>query len=144
VRPKPDPVPGLIVRYDYLWRDQQAAGQQQGSKERPSAIITASLSAEGGDHIVLICAISHEAPENDSECVRIPAKVAKYLGLDDRPQWIRTSEYNEVLWSDPGIVPARADQWEYGRMPIKLYQAMRESILGHHKRHQKDMKINRK
>jgi hypothetical protein len=37
----PEPKPGLVVRYDYLWSHQAAAGLDQG-KDRPACLVAAS------------------------------------------------------------------------------------------------------
>ncbi|MDE0718896.1 MAG: hypothetical protein OXH64_13265 [Rhodospirillaceae bacterium] len=37
----PDPEPGLVVRYDYLWTHEAAAGRDQG-KTRPACLVAAT------------------------------------------------------------------------------------------------------
>jgi hypothetical protein len=37
--PLPEPRPGLVIRYDYLW-SREAAGREQG-KERPACFVAA-------------------------------------------------------------------------------------------------------
>jgi hypothetical protein len=37
----PAPKPGLVIGYSYLWADQQQAGQEEGTKDRPCAIVAA-------------------------------------------------------------------------------------------------------
>ena len=37
----PKPLPGLVVRYSYLWADDAAAGYDEGDKDRPAAIVMA-------------------------------------------------------------------------------------------------------
>ncbi len=39
--PLPEPRPGLVISYSYLWRDQNEAGETEGRKDRPCAIIAA-------------------------------------------------------------------------------------------------------
>ena len=39
--PLPEPKPGLVIRYDYLWADDAAAGRDAG-KDRPACLIAAS------------------------------------------------------------------------------------------------------
>lgn len=131
MKKKPVPENGLIIKYDYLWGDQRKLQQKDGSKDRPCAVIASSRIDENGDYIVILCAITHSKHEDSNSEIKLPPKVAKYIGLDDRPQWFRTNEYNQVKWSDPGIIPASADQWEYGKIPSKLYHDIKESVLGH-------------
>ncbi len=131
---KPELKPGLVICYDYLWFDQTVEGRTQGGKDRPCATVVASREDENGDRTLLICPVTHTPPAQPTDGIAIPPKLARATGLDDRPSWIRTNEYNEVNWNDPGITPARKDQWEFGRMPEGLYRAMRESFLDHYKR----------
>ena len=40
----PRPVPGLVVRYSYLWLDEHRRGREEGVKDRPCAIVLGSAS----------------------------------------------------------------------------------------------------
>ena len=37
----PIPLPGLVIRYSYLWADDAATGHEDGVKDRPSVIVMA-------------------------------------------------------------------------------------------------------
>ena len=130
---KPAPEPGLVIKYDYLWRDELTKGHRDGSKERPCAVVLAMPNdAAHRETKVLVCPITHSPPQKKNEAVRIPIKVGRYLGLDSEQSWIRTTEVNKVSWDDPGIIPAKpGQQWEYGRLPKALYEAMRDSLRKH-------------
>jgi len=39
--PIPNPEPGLVVSYAYLWHREKRAGQDEGRKDRPSVIVLA-------------------------------------------------------------------------------------------------------
>ncbi|MGH8294414.1 MAG: hypothetical protein ACRETZ_02760 [Steroidobacteraceae bacterium] len=39
----PDPRPGLVIRYAYLWKREHDAGREEGSKGRPCAIVLSIL-----------------------------------------------------------------------------------------------------
>ncbi len=125
---KPDPVQGLVIRYDYLWRDEADRGRQEGSKERPCAIVVART-GEGDDARVWLAPITHTQPMNTKGAVEIPSKVKQHLGLDDDRSWIIAGELNSVAWSDPGIVPVSRDRWDYGMLPQKLTRAMLDKTL---------------
>jgi hypothetical protein len=47
----PTPTPGLVIRYSYLWRNEAAAGREEGVKDRPCAIVLA-VEIENGDTVV--------------------------------------------------------------------------------------------
>jgi len=125
---KPNPQVGLVVRYDYLWSGEAMQGRQEGAKERPCAVIQSVHKGEDGKISVLLAPITHTPPHGKNEGVEIPYKVTRYLGLDDQRQWIRTTELNRVSWDDLGIIPAKPQQWEYGRLPKGLYDRARQEI----------------
>lgn len=37
----PDPKPGLVIRYGFLWSDERAGGAVEAAKDRPCAIVVA-------------------------------------------------------------------------------------------------------
>ena len=104
--PKPDPQPGLIIKFDDLWKEEERQGREDGAKDRPCAIVVASEKQADGDRRLLVCPITHTKPESEKDGIAVPPKVARHLGLDDRPSWIKTNELNKIAWSDPSIVPA--------------------------------------
>ncbi len=44
----PEPELGLVIRYSYLWKSEHDAGRDEGSKDRPCAIV---LSVTAGDTV---------------------------------------------------------------------------------------------
>lgn len=125
---KPQPSVGLVIRYDYLWRDEARHGRQEGAKDRPCAIVIAR-SGEGLDAMVWLAPITHTPPTDATAAIEIPAKVKAHLGLDDARSWIVTSEINGVAWSDPGIVPVGKSRWDYGLLPPKLAKAVVDRVV---------------
>jgi hypothetical protein len=57
----PEPEPGLVINYAYLWHHEHEAGQEEGRKDRPSVIV---LSVEGrhGATVVTVLPITHVGP----------------------------------------------------------------------------------
>ena len=49
-----EPVVGDIIRYDFLWAEEQERGQQDGAKDRPCAIVVAKKRKEDGSFRVLL------------------------------------------------------------------------------------------
>ena len=39
--PIPNPEPGLVISYAYLWHHEHQAGREEGQKDRPSVIVLA-------------------------------------------------------------------------------------------------------
>ena len=124
---RPDPKPGLVIRYDFLWNHEAAKGWQDGAKDRPCIIVQAVKQVEDNKQAVLLAPITH-TPPGEHNGIEIPHSVAKHIGLDDQGQWIKTDALNRVSWDDPGIIPANKKQWEYGRLPKWLYDQIRTQI----------------
>lgn len=128
---KPAPSPGLVVRYDYLWRDEQQRGRDEGAKHRPCAVILAYKADEGGRQSVVLCPITHSPSQSANDAIEIPAKVLRHLGLEVDRSWIVTREVNTVDWNDPGIAPVSKGQWAYGFLPAKLAKSLSEKLIEH-------------
>jgi hypothetical protein len=45
--PLPVPELGLVISCAYLWHEEAAAGQEEGVKERPCAVVLASENRDG-------------------------------------------------------------------------------------------------
>ncbi len=130
---KPAPQGGLVIRYDYLWLDEERAGREEGAKARPCAIVVAVQRVAADPLRTVVCGITHARPTDD-EGIRIPPAVKAHLGLDAEELWIITSEVNLVDWDDPGIVPVAPGKWAYGFLPPALAKAVRERIVAQMRR----------
>ncbi len=127
--PLPEPRPGLVIRYDYLWIREAAFGREQG-KERPACLVAAMDSA-ASPRFVVILPITHAAPGKDTVGVEIPAKVREALGLDDAPSWVIVSEHNVDEWPNGGLapVPGRPGVFSYGFIPPGLFAQVKAKFL---------------
>jgi hypothetical protein len=127
----PEPEPGLIFRYDYLW-DREARAGRNTSKERPACLaITTDTSEE--PRIVIILPITHSKPSGGAVGVEIPENIRRVLHLDDERCWIIVSEANVDEWPNAGIatVPGRAPSLSYGYLPPDFYAAVKKKMLAH-------------
>jgi glyoxylase-like metal-dependent hydrolase (beta-lactamase superfamily II) len=130
--PLPRPVPGLVIRYSYLWYTEHLQGREEGQKDRPSAIVAAIHADDNGDTRVLALPITHSPPDHASLAVEIPAKVKERLQLDDARSWVVLSEWNEFIWPGPDLRRApNADDSTvaYGMLPPRLFAAVRDRFL---------------
>jgi hypothetical protein len=127
--PLPEPRPGLVIRYDYLWSDEAAAGRDRG-KERPACLV-AALEATASPRFVVILPITHTRPEGNTVGVEIPAKVRLALGLDDAPSWVIVSEHNVDEWPNGGLapLPRRPGVFSYGFIPPGLLATVKAKFL---------------
>lgn len=125
----PDPKPGLIVRYDYLWSREAAAGRDQG-KDRPTCLVAASDSLARPRYVVLL-PITHSTPDAGTIGIEIPAKVKRAIGLDDAPSRVIISEYNVDEWPNAGLspIPGKPGSFSYGFIPPRLFAQIKAKFL---------------
>ena len=127
--PLPEPRPGMVVRYDYLWAREAATGRDQG-KERPTCLVAAT-DADVRPRFVVLLPITHSPPTGDTIGIEIPARVRAALGLDDLPSWVIVSEHNVDEWPNGGLapLPGRSGVFSYGFIPPGLFAAVKADFL---------------
>lgn len=126
----PAPVPGLVIRYAYLWRDEALRGQEEGAKDRPCVVVLAVETADG-DTVVTVAPITHSPPRHPETAVEIPTSTKQRLGLDGERSWIIAADLNRFVW--PGVdlrpVTPGSGRFDYGLIPGSLYRAVKERVL---------------
>lgn len=128
----PNPEPGLVISYSYLWRDEHTSGHEEGLKHRPGVVV---LIVEGvGDEppLVTVLPITHSAPRDPATAVEIPARIKRHLGLDDERSWVVVSECNEFLW--PGYDLRKrphSDSYEFGILPGRFFEQVLAAFLSY-------------
>jgi hypothetical protein len=125
----PDPQPGLVIRYDYLWTREAAAGRQQG-KDRPACLVAATDSTVT-PRFVVILPITHTTPSGDTVGIEIPAKVRAAIGLDAAQSWVVVSDHNVDEWPNAGLapIPGRQGVFSYGFIPPGLFRQIKSKFL---------------
>lgn len=126
----PDPTPGLVVSYAYLWNSEARAGREEGAKDRPCVIIL-SVQDIDGERVVHVAPITHSAPRAPGEAVELPAATKARLGLDHQPSWIVTTELNRFTWPGPDLRPIsrdRPDTFAFGSVPLGLLKQAIDQI----------------
>jgi len=127
----PVPVPGLVIRYSYLWASEHARGQEEGVKDRPCAVVLTTAD-EAGDQVVTVLPISHVLPSNPLLAVEIPAAVKRRLKLDDDRSWVVLTEANRFTWPGPDLRPLQpgdAQSTAYGFLPYGLFEDIRLKFI---------------
>jgi hypothetical protein len=127
----PVPVPGLVIRYSYLWASEHARGQEEGVKDRPCAVVLATTE-EAGNQVVTVLPISHTPPANSLLAIEIPAAVKRRLKLDDERSWVVLAEANRFTWPGPDLRPLRpgeAESTAYGSLPYGLFEEIRLKFI---------------
>lgn len=126
----PAPVPGLVIRYAYLWRDEALRGLEEGVKDRPCVVILAVETA-GGDTVVTVAPITHAPPRHPETAIEIPAATKRRLGLDGERSWIIAADLNRFVW--PGVdlrpVTPGSGRFDYGLILGSVYLAVKERVL---------------
>lgn len=129
--PLPDPAPGLVISYAYLWHEQARHGLEEGSKDRPCVIVLSAVQDEFGT-FVTVAPITHGPPSDPEAAVELPAQTKRRLGLDDQRSWVIVSEVNRFRWPGPDLRPiAGTDppRFSYGLLPAKLFLRIRERLI---------------
>ena len=129
--PFPDPVPGLVIRYSYLWASENAAGQEEGVKDRPCAVILVT-EGEAGERVVTVLPVTHLVPADPELAVEIPAAVKRRLRLDDDRSWVVLTEANRFIWPGPDlrpVAPGDPASVAYGPLPHALFEQIRLKFL---------------
>ena len=127
----PEPVPGLVIRYAYLWLEEHRAGREEGVKDRPCAVVLVTEDDEG-DKLVTVLPVTHSPPGDARFALEIPAGTKARLGLDDSRSWIVLTEANRFLWPGPDLRPAitgDASSAAYGLLPRAFFLKLRERFV---------------
>ena len=123
----PAPEPGLVIRYSYLWLREHREGREEGTKDRPCAIVLAAQNNDDGTR-VLVVPITHSPPHNLDAAFELPQAVKRHLGLDTERSWVVLSESNLFDWPGPDLRRAgdRDDSSvAYGFLPPRLFAELR-------------------
>jgi len=127
----PVPVPGLVIRYSYLWASEYEDGRSEGIKDRPCAVIAAIKKSEDGKTRVLVIPITHAFPAN-AEAIEIPSVIKTRLQLDSERSWIILSEANEFVWPGFDLRPlpgAGPSEFACGYLPARFFSLVRNRFL---------------
>jgi hypothetical protein len=121
-----------VIRYSYLWREEHIAGREEGSKDRPCAIVLVVRRDDTPEPLVTVLPITHTPPRTAHEGIEIPAETKRRLGLDDARSWIVLTEANQFRWPGPDLRrtgKAGLDDIAYGYLPSTLYERIRLGFL---------------
>lgn len=126
----PEPQPGLVIRYSYLWSSEQRTGSEESAKDRPCAIVLVVQDLDDTKKVAVV-PVTHRRSESDNDAVEIPAVTRERLALDTDMSWIVVSEVNIFVWPGPdlrplpGVEPVR---FEYGFLPPRLFAVVKERL----------------
>jgi hypothetical protein len=127
----PDPHPGLVICYSYLWAAEHGGGREEGGKDRPCAIVLARQTMAERT-LVTVVPVTHAPPSDPEEAIEIPPAIKAHLGLDSLPSWIVVSEVNDFVWPGPDLrrVPGSdAPRFDFGVLPPGFFRKVRDQML---------------
>ncbi|MFN0191388.1 MAG: hypothetical protein ACKVP5_05335 [Aestuariivirga sp.] len=127
----PKPEAGLVIRYSYLWHREYLEGRDEGSKDRPCAIVLAVQAGEIGEH-VLVVPVTHAEPVPPTLGLELPQNVKRHLGLDDARSWVIYSESNVFRWPGPDLrrLPGQGNESvAYGFLPPRFFAELRRRLV---------------
>jgi hypothetical protein len=127
----PEPQPGLVISYSFLWSEESEQGQVEGRKDRPCAIVIALDRTEPSrPKQVAVVPITHSQPSDPTASIEIPPRVKEYLGLDSERSWAILDEFNVFAW--PGYdlrpIPGKDGRVDYGFLPPRLFDQIVQTI----------------
>ena len=127
----PEPQPGLVISYAYLWSEEAEQGRIEGRKDRPCAIVVA---VETPDPVprkrVAVVPITHAPPGDPRIAIEIPRRVKEHLGLDGERSWVILDEFNVFTWPGFDLRPIknRNGRVDYGYLPPRFFDHLIEQI----------------
>ncbi|WP_375466302.1 hypothetical protein [uncultured Methylobacterium sp.] len=120
-----------MIRYAYLCQREHRRGQEEGSKDRPCAVLL-TVTDDAGDRIVVALPITHAPPDEAGHGIELPAATKRRLGLDDAQSWVIVTEANRFVWPGPDLRRASRDDPAsvvYGELPRALFEQVRQRWL---------------
>src|SRR5258708_38458923 len=90
----PDPKPGLVVNYRFLWSHEQTTGADEGAKDRPCAVVVATRRGPHGDIRTTVPPMRHRPPDAPTASMENPAPGCAFLGLGGGRPWPRLDRLN--------------------------------------------------
>jgi hypothetical protein len=123
----------LVIRYAYLWKREWEQGREEGSKDRPCAVVLV-LGGPAGRQDVAVLPITHSQPSSDVDAIEVPFETKRRLGLDSDRSWVVVSESNRFTWPGPDLrtIPGKdISTVEYGMLPKRfLEHVLRRFVEG--------------
>ncbi len=120
----PGPQVGSVIRFSFLWRHEADQGRDEGTKDRPAAIVATFLQGKTGKQKVLVLPITRTPPTDLSIAIEIPPRTQRALGLGPDRCWVICNQTNRFTWPGHDIRSAptnRGNSWIYGMLPRGLY-----------------------
>lgn len=129
--PLPKPAPGLVIGYEFLYREDEAAGLENANRPHPCAVIL--VTEDGPNQRVRLVAISHSSPSpnNARHHMQLTPTECGQMGLDSGDHWINLRDINSFDWPGYDLRPiAPGKTYVFGKMSkttfARLVSALKE------------------
>ncbi len=124
----PDPLPGMVFQYSYLWVREHLQGQEEGRKDRPAVVVLAT-EIDDGHFVVTVAPVTTSSPGDRRNVLEIPPQTKQRLGLDHRQSFVVLTEVNRFRWPGSDATPVDSDRFHYGFLPTKTFDRMKARIM---------------
>ena len=130
----PAPVPGLVIRYSFLWSREARTGATEGRKDRPCAIVVAIPKDEYRRHEGCRRSGNAQRSSGSNDLSTASGGSQNRFGAQSNSSWVCLDELNVFSW--PGYdlrVISGTDRIDYGHLPKSLFEAIRRGVLDLHR-----------
>jgi hypothetical protein len=120
-----------VIHYSYLWHREALAGQDEGVKDRPCAVVLAFQDEDGRTRVYAL-PIIHSPPAPGDDAIEVPAAVKARLKLDGERSWVAVGEANMFHWPGPDLrlLPGKGPESAvYGFLPPGFFRLVRDRFL---------------
>ena len=127
----PEPQVGLVIRYSFLWSHEARLGREEGSKDRPCAIVV-MLVHKGQSPIIRVVPVTHVPPNSAETAMELPPQIKLHLGLDADHSWIVLDEANDFTWPGPDlrlILASDVPVFSYGMLPSGFMKVLEKRLI---------------
>lgn len=128
----PEPEPGLVIRYSFLWSHEAQQRAIEGSKDRPCAIILVVQTPGAETRRVSVLPITHTPPLAADAITHLKLTPAecKRAGLDGAEHWVVLAELNRFSWPGHDLRPVPGTQsCVHGSLPQASYRRIVSAFL---------------
>jgi hypothetical protein len=127
----PAPVPGLVVRYSYLWNQEYRQGRRMRDWENEDTNLATRVRADHTDDRAGAILFTFVTPSDMEFAVEIPAKVKERLALGQEQSWVVLSEWNEFIWPGPDLRLVHGAEFSvaYGVLPPSFFSRLRDRFV---------------
>lgn len=124
----PDPEPGLVIQYGYLWRHEAERGLENARYPRPCAVVVAHRRLSSDAVEVVVAPFTTQPPPAERSAVEVPPRVRRSLGLTERT-WAMMDEVNVFTWPGFDLEPNASGEIAWDHVPPAFHAQLKAGLL---------------